>query len=68
MILSPERHGSDGALDRIGVKLDAAVVEEAGECRPAREGIADGLGQPAARRNPAQLVLEPGFHCLDERP
>jgi hypothetical protein len=29
MILTPQSHGSDGALDRIVVKLDAAVVEEA---------------------------------------
>ncbi len=75
MVLAPERHGPDGALDRAVVELDAAPafagagsVEEAGECRPARERIADGRGQPAARRNPAQLVLEPRFHCLDERP
>ncbi len=25
-------------------------------------------GQPAARRNPAQLIFEPGFHGLEERP
>ncbi len=68
MVLAPERDGPDGALHGVVVELDAAVVEEAGECRPARERIADGLGQPAPRRNPAQLVFELGFHGLDERP
>ena len=43
MVLVPERHGPDGALDRVVVKLDATVVEEAAERRPARERIADGL-------------------------
>ncbi len=37
MVLAPERHGPDGALDGVVVELDAAIVEEAGECRPARE-------------------------------
>ena len=28
MILTPQSHGSDGALDRVGVELDTAVIEE----------------------------------------
>ncbi len=27
MVLAPERHGPDGALDRVVVELDAAIVE-----------------------------------------
>ncbi len=68
MVLAPERHGPDGALDRVVVKLDATVVEEAAQRRPARERIADGLGRPAAVRNATELGLEPGLHRLDERP
>ncbi len=67
MVIAPERHGPDGALDGVGVELDAAIVEEAAERRPACQGIADGLGQPTARRNQAQLVLQPGLYGLDER-
>ncbi len=48
MILAPERHGPDGAFDGVVVELDAAVVEEAAQRRPARERVADGPGQPAA--------------------
>ncbi len=64
MVFAPERHGPDSALDRIVVELDAAVVEEPAQRRPARERIADGLGQPAAWRNPAQLALQPGLSRL----
>ena len=52
MILSPERDGSDGALDGVVVELDATIIEEAAQRRPACERVTDGLGQPAARRNP----------------
>ena len=33
-ILAIEGDGADGALDDVGVDLDAAVVEEAGQSRP----------------------------------
>ena len=46
MGLAPQRHGPDGALDGVVVELDAAVVEEAGECRPACERMADGFASP----------------------
>src|ERR1700737_2255808 len=47
MVLAAERDRSDGALDRVVIELDAAVVEEAGERRPSGERVADRLGQPA---------------------
>ena len=31
MVFAPERDGPDGALDRIVVEFDAAVIEESGE-------------------------------------
>src|SRR5882762_9760413 len=39
MVFAPERDGPDGALDRIVVEFDAAVIEEAGKGGPARERI-----------------------------
>src|SRR4051794_7439944 len=36
---------ADGALDRVGIKLDTAVVQEALERGAARQGIADRLGE-----------------------
>ena len=68
VILAPQRHRPDGALHRIGVEFDAAVTEEEAQRRPARERIAEGLGQPTARRHPAQLSLQPGFQGVDQRP
>ena len=37
MVFAPERDGPDGALDRIVVEFDTAVIEESGEGWPARE-------------------------------
>ena len=62
------RDGPDGALDRIVVEFDAAVIEEPGEGWPARERITNGLGEGAGGWNAAKLHLEPGLHHLDERP
>ncbi len=39
MVLAPERDGPDGALDGVVVELDATVVEEAAQRRPARERV-----------------------------
>src|SRR5580704_7486575 len=55
MVFAPERDGPDGARDRVVVELDAAVVEEAGEGWPARERVADGLGEGAGGWNAAKL-------------
>ena len=68
MVFAPERDGPDGALDRVVVELDAAIVEEAGEGWPARERVADGLGEGAGGWNAAKLHLEPRLHHVDEWP
>ncbi len=44
-ILAGERNRPDGAFDDVVVDLDVAIVEEAGEARPAGERIADRLGE-----------------------
>ena len=68
MIFASERDRPDGALDRIVVEFNAAVIEEAGEGGPARERVADGLGEGAGGWNAAKLHLEPRPHHVDEWP
>lgn len=60
--------GSDGALDDVVVQLDAAVVEEQGQPLPARERIADRLGQLGLLADQSQLLAQPWLHGLDDRP
>src|SRR6516162_3758720 len=38
------------------------------EGRPAGKGVTDRVGETPAARNATKLRLEPGLHCLDERP
>src|SRR5258707_3491348 len=45
MILAPERDGPHGALDDVVVDFDPPIVEVAGQARPARERVADRLGE-----------------------
>src|SRR5258705_4651872 len=44
MVFVSERDGSDGALDRIVVEIDATVIQESGEELPSGDHITDGLG------------------------
>jgi hypothetical protein len=44
-VLAGQRQRPDGALDHVIIDLDASVVEEAGDARPARERVSDCLGQ-----------------------
>src|SRR5258708_19604408 len=67
MVLAPQRHGSDRALDGIVVELDTAVVQEVTEGRPAGKGVTDRVGEATAARNATKLRLEPRLHRLDKR-
>jgi Transposase IS66 family len=49
VVLSAERDRADGAFDGVGVEFDAAVINEAAKAAPVGQGIADGIGQAAAR-------------------
>lgn len=49
MILAAQGDWPDGALDRVGVKLDAAIVEVEAESFPSDRGVADGVSERAAR-------------------
>jgi hypothetical protein len=44
-VLPGEGDGTDRAFDGVGVDLDPAVVDEAGQALPAGEGVTDGLGE-----------------------
>jgi hypothetical protein len=68
MILAPERHGTDSTLNWIGVELDAAIVEEAGQALPARERVTDCLGQRAAAGYARKLGFQPGVERLHDGP
>ena len=59
MILAAKSNRTNGTLDRIGIELDPAVIEEAAEAIPATKGVADRLSQTASRRKLRQLALEP---------
>ena len=64
---APEGHGADRTFNRIGVELDAAIMEKAGQAFPSRERIADRLGERAAARDTKELLFEPSPECVDNR-
>jgi hypothetical protein len=66
VVLAPHRDRPDRPLDRVGVELDATVVEEPAEGGPTDQGISDRLGQSAARRHAMQFGLEPGLEGTDQ--
>ena len=46
-ILPIKRDGTDRAFDGVVVELDAAIIDEARQPFPARQGVPDGLGKLA---------------------
>jgi len=55
-ILSIQGQRTDGALDGVGVDLDAPVLEEEAEAGRAGEGVTDGLASLICTR-PAKLSI-----------
>jgi len=43
-VLSVERDRADGAFDGVVVEFDAAIVDEARQAFPTRQGVTDGFG------------------------
>ena len=66
-VLASQRQGPDGALDGVVVDLDAAVSQEQGQTRPARQGVADGFGQLGLLADGRQLGAQPGLQLFDQR-
>ena len=56
------------AFHDVGVDLDATVVEEAAETLPVVQAVADRIGEGRALRDDGELLLEPAFQPVDERP
>lgn len=50
---------SERPLDGVGVDLDAPVVEEQAQPRPASQSLADRLGQVALAAQEAELLPQP---------
>lgn len=67
-ILPCQSQRADGALNDIVVQLDAAVVEEQGKALPAREGVADRLGELGLLADQRQLRPQPWLEDVDDRP
>ena len=59
MILATERHWPDCALNRIGVQLDPAIMQEARRSVPARERVADRFSNRAAAWYKRKLIGDP---------
>ena len=59
-VLSRDCLRPDGALDDVGVDLDAAIGEEALERGAAAQGVADRLGQLGFARQPAAVPFPTG--------
>ena len=62
-ILPRQCDRADLVLDRVGVELEGAVVEEADQAGPVREGIADIFGQQGLLRDTRELGLQPRLEC-----
>ena len=60
-IFPVERDGADGAFDGIVVELDAAIVDEARQAFPARQGVADGFGEFALLTDQSKFCPQPRF-------
>ena len=63
-VLAVEGEGPDGALDDVVVDLDAAVVEEPAQTLPARERVADRLGELGLLADERELVAQPRLERL----
>ena len=66
-IIAPKGHGTDCAFNRIGIKLDATIAQESRESVPARQRIADRIGEPATGSRAGELLLEPNLQLFDQR-
>lgn len=67
-IFSVERDRTDRTLDSVVVELDTAIIDEARQALPARERIADGLGELALLADQGELCVEPLLESIGKRP
>jgi len=62
------RSATGCSLHHVGVDLDAAIVADEREALPARQGIADRLGESGLLADRAGLSCDPGFELVQDRP
>src|SRR4029077_4874320 len=67
-VLAIERDGTDRSFDSVVVEFDAAIVDEAGQAFPARQGIANGVGELALLADQGQFCAQPQLKGIDQRP
>ena len=67
-ILAVQGQGSDRAFDDVGVDLDPVVVEEQAQASPARQSVADRIGEFALAADQAELLAQPRLQRLDHGP
>ena len=65
-IFAIQGQGPDASLDRIGIQVDAPIVEEVGEPVPACERIADRLGKLALGADLAKPSVEIDAQVVDD--
>jgi len=65
---APQGNAAQCALGGVVAQADAAVVEEAGESRPARQHIVDRLGGFGMARQAGALGAHPCFEIGDDGP
>ena len=66
-IFPVERDGADGAFDGIVVELDTAIVDEARQTFPARQGVPDCFGELALLADQTKFCAQPWFKGIDKR-
>jgi hypothetical protein len=58
-VLPAECNRADAALDGVVVEFDAAIIDEARQALPARQGVADGRGELAFLADQAEFCAQP---------
>lgn len=66
-ILPIEGYRPDGTLNGIGVDLDAAVINEAGQSIPLGECVADGFGELGLLADEGELLGQPWCEVVNDR-
>ena len=66
-VFAVQGQGPDRSLDHIGVDLDPAVVEEQAQACPARQGVADRIGELAFAADEPELLAQPRIQRIDQR-
>ena len=67
VILAANSNAAQGALGRIVVEAEAAVLEATAECWPARPHIAEGRRELGFARELGQGLFGPSRQCLGDR-